>query len=260
MAPKGVICMLGASTLVLQDPGAILGGSWDIGEPKEEHCDFLFENVRLCVERSRHSWSCPVKRLRSSGAERARAAISGAPAEPSGLERQCRAPQRSRAGSTSETSAGAVFSSSQVEQFRAPWRSRASSSEFERPFRAPQRSRAGSSGHFERPSGAERARCRKRRQVRCFREPGRAISSALAEPSEFERPFRAPQRSRAGSSGHFERPSGAERARAAISSAPAEPSGLERPFRAPQRSRAGSKSQTSAGAVFSSQAEPAEPS
>jgi hypothetical protein len=92
MAPKGVICMLGASTLVLQDPGAILGGSWDIGEPKEEHCDFLFENVRLCVERNRHSWSCPVKRLRSSGAERARASISGAPAEPSGRERQCRAP------------------------------------------------------------------------------------------------------------------------------------------------------------------------
>ena len=115
----------------------------------------MHENVRICVERNRHSWSCPVKRLRSSGAERARAAISGAPAEPSGLERQCRAPQRSRAGSKSETSAGAVFSSSQAEQFRAPWRSRVSSS-----------------GHFERPSGAERARA--------------AISSAPAEPSGLE--------------------------------------------------------------------------
>jgi hypothetical protein len=80
MVPKGVICMLGASTLVLQDPGAILGGSWHIGEPKEEHCDFLFENVRLCVERNRHSWSCPVKRLRS--------------------QRRSRAPQRSRAGAS----------------------------------------------------------------------------------------------------------------------------------------------------------------
>jgi len=172
----------------------------------------MHENVRLCVERNRHSWSCPVKRLRSSGAERARAAISGAPAEPSGLERQCRAPQWSRAASNSETSAGAVSSSSQAEQFRAPWRSRASSSEFEQPFRAPWRSRVSSSGHFERPSRAERARSRKRRQVQCF---------LAARPSNFERPGRV------------------ERVRAAISSAPAEPSGLERPFRAPQRSRAG---------------------
>ena len=169
----------------------------------------MHEYVRLCVECNRHSWSCPVKRLRVSlaclvwfvfvrlclaerlsGAERARAAMSSAPAEPSGLER---------------------------------------------PFRAPQQSRTGSSGHFERPSGAERARA--------------AISSAPAEPSGLERPFRAPQRSRAGSSGRFERPSGAERARAAISSAPAAPrraraaisshlrlrARLERPFRAPQR-------------------------
>ena len=112
----------------------------------------MHENVRLCVECNRHSWSCPVKRLRSSGAERARAAISGAPAGPSGLERECRAPQRSRAGSKLETSTGAMFSSSQAGQFRAPWRSRASSN-----------------GHFERPSRAERARA--------------AISSAPAEPS-----------------------------------------------------------------------------
>ena len=42
--------------------------------------------VRLCVERCRHSWSCSVKRLRSSGAERARAPMSSAPAEPSGFD------------------------------------------------------------------------------------------------------------------------------------------------------------------------------
>jgi hypothetical protein len=51
------------------------------------------------------------------------------------------------------------------------------------------------------------------------------------------------QRSRAGSSGDFGRPSRAERARARMSSAvsgPAEPSGLERRFRAPQQGRAGS--------------------
>ena len=241
MAPKGVICMLGASTLVLQDPGAILGGSWDIGEPKEEHCDFLFENVRLCVERKQAfvvlpSEASPVQRSRAgssgdfgrpSGAERARAPMSSAPAEPSGLE----------LGNVGRCSVfeqpGRAISSALAEP--------SESSEFERPFRAPQRSRAGSSGHFERPRGAERARSRKRRQVRCFRaarpsnfeRPGgaervrAAISSAPAEPSGLERPFRAPQRSRAGSSGHFERPSGAERARAAISSAPAEPSGLE---------------------------------
>jgi hypothetical protein len=112
----------------------------------------MHENVRLCVECNRQSRSCPVKRLRSSGAERARAAISGAPAGPSGLERECRAPQQSRAGSKLETSTGAMFSSSQAGQFRAPWRSRASSN-----------------GHVERPRRAERARA--------------AISSAPAEPS-----------------------------------------------------------------------------
>ena len=41
------------------------------------------EHVRLCVERNKHSWSCPVKRLRSRGAERAQAPMSSAPAEPS---------------------------------------------------------------------------------------------------------------------------------------------------------------------------------
>ena len=153
----------------------------------------MHENVRLSVERSRHSWSCPVKRLRPSGAERARAAMAGAPAEPSGLDfgdvGRCNAfepPGRT-------ISSALAGSSSHFERPVEP-------SGLERPFRAPQRSRAGSSGHFERPSGAERARCRKRRQVRCFR----------ARPSEFERPFRAPQRSRAGSSGYLERPSGLE--------------------------------------------------
>ena len=152
--------------------------------------------VRLCVERCRHSWSCSVKRLRSSGAERARAPMSSAPAEPSGLDLG----NVGRCGVFEQP--GRAISSGLAEP-----------SELERHFRAPQRNRAGSSGYFERPSGAELARA--------------AISSALAEPSGLERPFRAPQRSRAGSSGHFERPSGAEWARAAISSAPAEPSGLD---------------------------------
>ena len=58
----------------------------------------------------------------------------------------------------------------------------------------------------------------------CFRsalsgrapQRGRAISSAPAQPSGLERPSRAPHRGRAGSSGHLERPSEAERARAAL--------------------------------------------
>ena len=104
----------------------------------------------------------------------------------------------------------------------------------ERPFRALQRRRAGSKSQTSASA--------------VFSKPGRA------ELSRLERPCRTPQQSRGGSSGHFERPGGAERALAAISSAPAEPSRLERPFRVPQRSRGGSKSQTSAGAVFASQA------
>ena len=135
--------------------------------------------------------------------------------------------------------------SSQAEHFRAPWWSLAISSDpFERP------SRAGASGHFERTSEAERARAAissapvepsvsdvpNVRRCGVFEQPSRLIPSALAEPSEFEQPFRAARWTRAGSSGHFERPIGAERARAAISNAPA--------------SRAGSKSQTSASAAF----------
>ena len=213
----------------------------------------MHENVRLSVERSRHSWSCPVKRLRPSGAERARAAMSGAPAEPSGLD------------------FGDVGRYSAFEQpGQAISSALAAPSGLERPFRAPQPSRTGSSGRFERPSGAERARMSQTLAGAEFSRAGRA------ERSRLEQPFRAPQRSRAGSrgrferpseaerarsrkrrrsrassSGHFERPSGAERARAAVASAPSEPSGLERPFRAPQRSRAGSMSQTFAGTVFS---------
>ena len=161
----------------------------------------MHENVRLSVERSRHSWSCPVKRLRPSGAERARAAMSGAFAEPSGLDfgdvGRCNAFEQP----------GRAISSALAEP-----------NEFELRFRAPQWSRAGSSGRFERPSGAERARA--------------AISSAPAEPSGLD----VANVSRCGV---FEaRPSRTEPARAAMSIAPAQPSGLERPFRAPWRRRA----------------------
>ena len=207
----------------------------------------MHENVRLCVECNRHSWSCPVKRLRSSGAERARAAISGAPAGPSGLERECRAPQRSRAGSKLETSTGAMFSSSQAEQFRAPWRSRASSN-----------------GHFERPSRAERARA--------------AISSAPAEPSgldvgnvgrcgvfEQARPSRAGSMSETSAGAVISStPGRAEQARCrkrrqvrCFRAGQVEPSGLDvgnvgrcGVFEQARPSRAGSMSGTSAGAVF----------
>ena len=111
---------------------------------------------------------------------------------------------------------------------------------------------ASSSSHFEAAAApgqaraaipsAKRARCRKRRQVRCFRarpsrvKPWSGLDNANVGRCGVFEPGRAnssgPQRSRAGSSGHLERPSGAERARAAISSAPAEPSGHFEPFRA----------------------------
>ena len=131
---------------------------------------------------------------RPSGAERARAAISSAAAAPSGLERPFRAPQRSRAGSMSQTSAGAEFSRP----------GRAELSRLERPFRAPQRSRAGSSGHFERPSGVERARAAvssaptepsgprssKRRQVRCFRGQAEPAERVKLEPWSLQGPLR----------------------------------------------------------------------
>jgi len=88
-------------------------------------------------------------------------------------------------------------------------------------------------------------------------EPG-VQSESRPEHSVFEQLFRmkleqrcrAPQRgrlskpehqrSRASSSCHFERPSEAERTRAANVSASAKPSGPEQRFRPPQRSRAGS--------------------
>ena len=110
-----------------------------------------------------------------------------------------------------------------------------------------QRSRAGSSCDVGRPSGTERARFRRRRQMQCFR---------AARSSNFER-FGGTERVRAAILSAQVETSGIRAgSRAAVSSAPAEPSVLERPFRALQRSRAGSMSQTSAGAVFSSQAEP----
>ena len=206
----------------------------------------MHENVRLSVERSRHSWSCPVKRLRPSGAERARAAMSGAPAEPSGLD------------------FGDVGRCSVFEQpGQAISSGLAEPTGLERPFWAPQWSRAGSSGRFERPSRAERARA--------------AISSAPAEPSGLDvanvgrcgvfeaRPSRTePARaaiSRAscgsgpGSSGHFEPAAAPGQARAVISSQLGLQARLERPFRGNSGSGPGSMSQTS-GAVFSSQAEP----
>ena len=63
--------------------------------------------------------------------------------------------------------ASALSSSSQADQFRAPWRRRASS--VQRSRGGVQRSRGGSSSHFERPSRAKMARCRKRFQGQCFR-------------------------------------------------------------------------------------------
>ena len=98
-----------------------------------------------------------------------------------------------------------------------------------------QRSRANSSGHFERASGAERARAAISSAPvepsgleignvgRCsVLEQRPSNPSALAKRSEFERPFRAPQRSRAASSGHFERPSGAEQRRGVLEAGGAE--------------------------------------
>ena len=81
---------------------------------------------------------------------------------------------------------------------------------------------AASTRHFERASEV-------RNVGRCtvFEQPGRAISSALAETS-VQRP--AEPRGR-----------------------PVEPRGLERPFPTPQQSQDGSMSETLAGAVFSSQ-------
>jgi hypothetical protein len=76
-----------------------------------------------------------------------------------------------------------------------------------------------SRANVKRPRGAEQARSRKHRQARCFRaaRPSHivraAISSAPVERIGLGRPFRAPQRSQAGSIGHFERHSGAKQAR-----------------------------------------------
>ena len=173
-------------------------------------------NVRLCVERCRHSWSCPVKRLRSSGAERARAAISGgakrsrapmssAPAEPR-WQVQCLRAARS---SNFEHLGGA-------ERVRAAILSApVEPSGLERPFRA--------------PSEAERARA--------------AILSAPIEPSGFDV-------TNVGRCGVFEAtPNRIESARAAILNATVKRgsqergSKRERGLTKPCAPKAGSKSQ-----------------
>ena len=80
--------------------------------------------------------------------------------------------------------------------------------------------RAVRPSNFERPDRAERVRRNDRHFSSAPAKPSglerpelarAAISSALAEPSWLERSSRAPWRSRAGSSGRFERSSGAER-------------------------------------------------
>ena len=122
-----------------------------------------------------------------------RAAISSATAAPGVHEQLFRAPLRLRG---------------RLEQpFRAPLRHRGG---LEQPFRAPLRLRAGSNSHFERPCGSERARAAissapagPSGRERLFERPSEAERARAANLSA--RPFRAPQRGRAGSSGHFER-------------------------------------------------------
>ena len=93
-------------------------------------------------------------------------------------------PAISSAPAKSETLAGALSSNSQANQFRAPLRRRASI--VQRSRGGVQRSRGSSSSHFERPSRAKMARCRKRWQVRCFRgqtEPADRVSYCLERRS-----------------------------------------------------------------------------
>ena len=118
---------------------------------------------------------------------------------------------------------------------RAPQRGRPSRPE--QRFRPPQRSRASSSGHFERPSEAERTRAA---NVSASAKPsGLEQRFRPPKPSGLVRPFRAPQRGRGSSSGHFERPSDADGARTAMSIAPA----------APRRARAAIPSAITLGSV-----------
>ena len=78
---------------------------------------------------------------------------------------------------------------------------------------------AGASGHFEHYAAPEQARATLSGLQRPFRAPLRSRASGLERQQALlrfrgglEQPFRAPLRHRAGSSGHFERHCGAERA------------------------------------------------
>ena len=138
----------------------------------------IHENVRLCAERHRLSWSCQVRRFWSSGTAQARAAIWG-PTEPRRFERQCKAP-------SDEPSVLEVGNTGMRGVFEQPDQAISSAlaepSEFEQVRVAISSASAepsGLSGHRERPRGAERARSWKRRQAQCFR---------AARPSNFKRP------------------------------------------------------------------------
>ena len=99
-------------------------------------------------------------------------------------------------------------------------------------------------------SGTCRAFCGSGARQSSHFEPAVALGQARAAIS------RASCGSRPGSSGHFEPAAAPGQARAAISSQLRLRARLARPFRANSGSGPGSMSQTSAGAVFSSQAEP----
>ena len=110
----------------------------------------MHENVRLRVERNRHSWSYPVKHLQSRGAERVREPMSNALTKPSGLEPPFRIPKQSRPDL---------------------------SSHFERSGGA-ERARAAVPSAAAETSGP---RSSKSRQVRCFRN--------RVKPAELVRPW-----------------------------------------------------------------------
>ena len=123
-----------------------------------------------------------------------------------------------------------VSLSSDVEQFERPSeaeRARAASlnapAEPSRPehrFRPAQRSRARPISHFERLSKAERARATNfERPCSSEKGPNSQFRAPLRLRGGLGQPLRAALRLRAGSSGHFKRPYGSERARAAITSA-----------------------------------------
>ena len=159
--------------------------------------------------------------------------MSSAPAEPSAIERPLQAPSRAERRRAAISISTALASPHLERPSRAKGR-RAWKRQQLRCFRA------AKPGNVERPGDAERVRAAI--SSASGAERARApISSAPAEPSRRKletsagavfsynqaEQFRAPLRSRAGSSGHFERPSGVEPAWAAISSAPTEPSGFD---------------------------------